>query len=202
MDIDKRLMAYFRELSPRDRRLMFEELSEEGIVDAELKDFCELLYRERYCDKKDPDRRVDNWLWKLVYMPGLYRKRRFFKKALIKEAEATLSDLHLSDADNLDEMQSMILYLEFRNVAKRYRSTCGGANYASRMLGLKKASDDEKKKRACEDIWISSKGIATVFKEEKRMKLWCNALYDELIHYDESLKSYYEQLDAEHGGNK
>ena len=85
VDIDKKLMAYFRELSPRDRRIMFENLVAEGVVDDEVKEFCERLYNDRYSDKKKPERRVDNWIYKFVYMPGLYNKRFFFRGAMKRE---------------------------------------------------------------------------------------------------------------------
>ena len=73
---NKSIKTYFEILSPRDRRLLFEELSD---VDEETKEFCRMLYRERYQDKKDPERRVDNWLWKAVYLPGIYKKRKMLK---------------------------------------------------------------------------------------------------------------------------
>ena len=195
IDVGKDLMAYFRELSPTDRKRMFEAIVEEGTIDENVKEFCELLYEERYQDAKNPEKKVDNWLFKLVYLPGLYKKRRIFKRGFKREIEATLFDLHLDDADSLDEMESTILYLEYRNAAKRYLSTCESDGYASTMLGLKKAGPEEKKYQACEDIWLASRGFAIAAGEEERLRLWCNALLDELTQYDSSLKKLYEDMD-------
>ena len=62
------------------------------------------------------------------------------------------------------------------------------------------SSDEEKKQKACEEIWIIARGMPIAFGEEERMKIWSNALYDELMQYDESLRTYYEAL--EEGGGK
>ena len=191
-DPDKLFGNYFEILSPRDRRLMFEELTE---IDEGVQAFCRTLYRERYQDKKDPERRVDNWLWKVVYLPGLYRKRKMLKKAIANEAAGTLKDLHLEDPDGLSEAERYILYCEFRNAAKRYLSTCSGVNYGSRLFGMKKASDADKKKKACEDIWMASRGFALAAGEEERLTLWCDAFHDELMAYYPAGKAYYEELE-------
>lgn len=189
---EKTFGSYFEILSPRDRRLLMEELTE---IDEETQEFCRKIYRDRYQDKKDPERRVDNWLWKVVYLPGLYKKRRLLKKALGNEARETLKDLHLESPDELSETEKSILYLEFRNVAKRYLSTCNGINYGSKLFGLKKAAAEEKKQKACEDIWMASRGFARASGEEERMQLWCEAFRDELMKYYPEGKSYYNELE-------
>lgn len=186
---------YFEILSPRDRRLMFDELSG---IDEETQEFCRRIYRERYQDKKDPERRVDNWLWKAVYLPGMYKRRKLLRKAIGNEAEETLKDLHLEDPEGLSETEKYILYHEFRNAAKRYLSTCNGVNYGNRLFGLRKATEDDKKKKACEDIWMASRGFALAAGEEERLSLWCEAFYDELMVYYPAGKKYYEELESNH----
>ena len=84
--IDKELMEYFRELSPRDRRVMLDDLEEQDNLNQDVLQFCRKLYNERYTDPKDPEHRVDNWLWKMVYLPGLYSKRKMLRSPLRKEA--------------------------------------------------------------------------------------------------------------------
>jgi hypothetical protein len=192
MKVSEKLGTYFDILSPRDRRLLFEELTE---IDGEIQEFCRKLYRERYQDKKDPERRVDNWLWKAVYLPGIYKKRKILKTAFSNEVKATLNDLHLEAPDALSEAEQYILYHEFRNVAKRYLSTCNGVNYGNRLFGLKKATEDEKKRKACEDIWMASRGIALASGEEKRLQLWCDAFRDEFMVYYPKGKTYYYELE-------
>jgi hypothetical protein len=191
-DISKTFGSYFEILSPRDRRLMFEELSG---PDDETGEFCRQLYRERYQDKKEPERRVDNWLWKIVYLPGLYKKRKVVRGAIHREMDKTLEELHLQSPDELTDIQKTILYHEYRNAARRYLSTCSGAGYASKLFGLKKATDEEKKKRACEDIWMASRGVALASGEEERMSLWCEALHDELISYFPAGDKYISSLE-------
>lgn len=183
---------YFEILSPRDRRLLFEELTD---LDEQTQEFCRTLYRERYQDKKDPDRRVDNWLWKAVYLPGVYKKRKLLRKAVINEVKGTLADLHLENPEKFSEAEQTLLYREFRNVARRYLSTCNGVNYGSKLLGLKKASEDEKKRKACEDIWMASRGFALASGEEKRLSLWCDAFLDELMEYYPAGKRVIEELE-------
>lgn len=190
--IDKELIEYFRELSPRDRRLMFEEIK---CTDKKTMSFCENLYHDRYTDPKDPERSVDNWLWKIVYLPGLYSKRGFLRRALSHEAEATIRDLHLENAGDYDDIEKTLLYLEFRNAAKRYLSTTKNDRYGSKFLGLKKADPDEKVRKAAEDIWRASRGLALASGETEKLEIWCAALRDELIQYDKSCESYYNELD-------
>ena len=189
---EKTFGRYFEILSPRDRRLYFEELTD---LDSETEEFCRKLYRERYQDKKDPDRRVDNWLWKAVYLPGIFRKRKLLKRAISNEVKGTLEDLHLENPGELSEMEKKILYQEYRNTARRYLSTCNGVNYGSKLLGLKKASDAEKRERACEDIWMASRGFALAAGEEERMSLWCDAFLDELISYYPAGRRIIEELE-------
>jgi len=90
---------------------------------------------------------------------GIWR-RKFLKGALKKELEGTLQDLHLERPEALSEMEQTVLYLEFRNAARRYLSTCKGSRYAHRFWGLKAASEQDKRDRTCEDIWSASRGLA------------------------------------------
>jgi hypothetical protein len=190
--ISRELIEYFRELSPRARRLRFEAIDGE---DEQTMSFCEKLYRIRYTDPKDPDHKVDNWLWKIVYLPGLYSKKNFLRKAVSLEAEAAVRDLQLEDAGAYSDTEKTLLYLEFRNAAKRYLSTTKSDRYGSKLLGLKKAGPEDKAKKAAEDIWRASRGLAVASGETERLEIWCAALRDELIQFDKSCESHYDELD-------
>ena len=190
--IDKELLEYFRELSPRDRRLMLEAMDGQ---DRAAVGFCEMLYRDRYSDPKDPERRVDNWLWKIVYLPGLYSKKGLLKKAVRNEAEAAVKDLRLEDAGSYSDTEKTLLYLEFRNAAKRYLSTTKSDRYGSSFLGLKKAGAEEKLRKATEDLWRASRGLAVASGETERLEIWCAALRDELIQFDKDCEAYYAELE-------
>lgn len=185
--------AYFDELDQRKRLEIFNDLAGRG---DEAAAFCRTLYDERYTDPRHPDRKVDTWLWKFVYLPGLYKRRKMLRSAMHKELEGTLKELHLDRPEALSEMEKTVLSLEYRNAARRYLSTCRGANYASSLLGLKKATEQEKLDRACEDIWSSSRGLALAAGLEENLRPWCDALYAELLIFDSGSRELYEQLEA------
>ena len=189
-------MAYFRELDPQKRRKLLQDLPD---LEQEALDFCRMLYQQRYTNPKHPDQAADNWLWKFVYLPGLFKRRRFLPGALKKEMQGTLKELHLEHPDDLSGIHKTILYLEFRNAARRYLSTCKGDHYARKFLGLRSATDREKRNQACEDIWMVSKGLARITGQEENLEIWCEALYEELLEYDPDSQKYYEELDAKGG---
>ena len=93
-----------------------------------------------------------------------------------------------------NESHRPLLYHEYRNTARRYLSTCKGGNYASSFMGFRKADDDEKVVKACEDIWQMSGGIAKSSGRTEAMKLWVEAFRDELFNYDDICKDEYEKL--------
>lgn len=182
--------AYFEELDPQKRLTLFSELPD---LEGEALDFCQRLYEQRYTDSKHPNQTADTWLWKFVYLPGLFKRRKFLPGALKKEMQGTLKELYLDHLEDLSDLQKDLLYLEFRNVARRYLSTCKGDHYARRFLGLRTATEQEKLKQACEDIWMVSRGLAHITGLEENLKLWCDALYEELLAYDPASRRYYEE---------
>lgn len=196
--ISKELIDYFRELSPRERWLMLEAI--EG-TDEEVMDFCRKLYHDRYTDPKKPEKSVDNWLWKLAYLPGLYAKRGIFRRAVFREAAETIRELHLEDPDSYTDEGKTLLYLEFRNAAKRYLTTCESEGYGNTFFGLKKSSPEDKKYKATEDLWSASRWLAMSSSEADRLEIWCLALRDELFHYDETCEIFYEELEKKAGYN-
>ena len=182
--------AYFSELDPEKRMLIFNDTVKE--TDAEAA-FIANLYTERYRDAKDPDRKVDNWLWKFVYLPGLYKKRRISKSAFRNETERTLRELHLDGTASENEKQ--LLYLEYRNAARRYLGTCGSRRYGSRLFGLREASPEEKKEKACEELWMISRGIALASGKETAMAPFIEALRAELSVFYPGYDAVYERLE-------
>ena len=192
-ELDQAWAAYFDELDPQKRLALFNYLAGRG---DEVEAFCRTLYDERYTDPKHPDRKVDTWLWKLVYLPGLYKRRKFLRSAVRKELEGTLKELHLDRPEALSEMEKTVLSLEYRNAARRYLSTCRSANYANKLMGFKKATEQEKLDQACEEIWMASRGLARAAGLEENLRPWCDALYAELLIFDSGSKERYEQLEA------
>ena len=187
---NERWNAYFSELDPEKRMLIFNDTVKE--IDAEAA-FIASLYAERYRDAKDPDRKVDNWLWKFVYLPGLLKKRRISKSAFRNETERTLRELHLDGTASENEKQ--LLYLEYRNAARRYLGTCGSRRYGSRLFGLREASPEEKKEKACEELWMISRGIALASGKETAMAPFADALRDELSAFHPGYETIYARLE-------
>ena len=181
--------AYFDELEP-DVRL--EILNAAGDSGAETS-FLKKLYQERYRDPKHPERMVDNWLWKFVYLPGLYKKRRVSKTAFKTEVERTLDELHLND--RLTETEAQALHWEYRNAARRFLGTCLGDRYGSRLFGLKKASVTKKKEKAAAELWMMSRGIALASGKTVTMEPFAEALSEELALFYPDYRKVYDQLE-------
>ena len=175
-EIDAKFREYFNELDPAKRLELLDALTDDE--DTQL---LRRLYSERYIKEKD------HWLWRAICLQMLYGQWRLFKSSRNKEARGILRELHTED-DNC------FLYHEYRNVARRYLSTCKCSGYASSLMGLKTASDDEKIIKACLDIWQMSEGIARQENLRDNMKLWIKAFYDELVNYSSICRQEYERL--------
>ena len=59
-------------------------------------------------------------------------------------------------------------------------------------------SAEDKKKKACEDIWMASRGFALASGEEERLSLWCDAFCDELLDYYPPGIRIIEELENNH----
>ena len=180
------LTQYYSELDPIKRLEILNASSDD--------EFLHMLYHERYSDHENKGRKnIDWWLWRCICLQILYGRGGFFKKFRDREINTILDELFMNDND---ESHRAFLYHEYRNTARRYLSTCRSANYASRFMGFRQASDDEKIIKACEDIWQMSKGIARISGFNEKMHVWCEAFYDELIDYDSVCRDEYARLDS------
>lgn len=185
---------YYEELDPKKRWAILQELDPEQSEELAI---YRRLFQERYRDPKNPDRWVDTYLWKCVYLPGLYRKRRIPFSGFQREVEQTLRDLHLDAPERLTEEERRALYLEFRNAGWRYLSTCRSDRYASRLMGMKHATWPEKLRRATQDVWCMSRGLAKESNQQEKMELFCDALYCELLLFDPDSREIYQALENE-----
>ncbi len=179
-ELNPNWQKYYENLEPEERGRILEEIiaCEE---DDGANDFRRQLYKERYTDPKDEKRSVDNFLWKCVFLPGLYRKRRFLFGNVKKECVRTAEEMHLLELERLSEAEKNALYWEFRNAVGRYLMTCQGDRYGKRLFGMKSASKDQKQISACEDVWMMSRGIARTSGLENEMRIFCDAAHDELM---------------------
>ena len=185
-EIHESLAPYYAELDPKKRLEILESLSE-----FEDSDYLHNLYHDRYSDHDKRGRKnVDWWLWRCICLQQLYNKGGFFKRFRKREVSAILKELRTHDSEH-----SAYLYHEYRNTARRYLSTCKSGNYASRFMGFRQASDEEKVFKACEDLWQMSRGIAKSEGVEEIMRVWCEAFRDELLEYDTVCREEYDRLD-------
>ena len=183
-EIDLRLKEYFDELDPKRRLEILEAHAED-----DDKIFLRELYHDRYSDHENKGRKnVDWWLWRCICLQILFGRGKLFRKFRDNEVRKILDELRVNDA------HKNFLYHEYRNLARRYLSTCKSDGYASRMMGLKKASDEEKILKACSDIWQMSAGIAKSSGLEDEMRLFIEAFHDELINFSPLCNAEYQRL--------
>ena len=186
-DIQENLTGYYAEIDPKKRLDILNEIPED-----EHTEFLHALYHNRFSDHENRGRKnVDWWLWRCICLHQLYNRGSFFRRFRDREVNSIIIELCMSDDSHM-----AMLYHEYRNVCRRYLSTCKSGNYASSFLGFKKADDDEKILRACEDIWQMSKGIALSSGTEEKMRLWIEAFHDELMTYDEICREEYARIDS------
>ncbi|MBQ9273808.1 MAG: hypothetical protein IJ228_03270 [Succinivibrio sp.] len=191
--LDKEWRPYYEELDPHKRFALLERLEGESAQDGQS--FRRELFKARYERRSKPERIADLWLWKCVYLPGLFRRRKLLKKAAKSELLGTLEELRLRRELSFEER--CILYWEFRNTVRRYLSTCQGPRYGRSLFGLKKATPEEQKLRAGEDVWKMSRGIARSAQLEEALSLWCEACRDEVGAYDEAAAQHFDELDRD-----
>ena len=185
--------AFYEELDPQKRWDILQELDPN---ESEELAIYRRLFQERYRDPKNPKRWVDNYLWKCVYLPGLYRKRGIPFSGFKREVQQTLKELHLDNPQSLDEEERRALYLEFRNAGRRYLGTCRSDRYASRLMGMKHATWKEKLRRATQDVWFMTRGLARECNAQEEMELFSDALYQELVLFDPDSREIYQEMEA------
>ena len=188
-NLPENLKKYYAELNPSARLEILEQLPEN-----EEKNFLRTLYNERYSDHEHKGRKnVDWWLWRCICLIQLYNRGGFFKNFLRNETEKISRELFFTDNY---ETHRKFFYHEYRNTARRYLSTCDSPNYASSFMGFHRASDEQKIRRACKEIWEMSAGIARKVNALEKFSLWCEALRDELSEYAPICREEYNKLNS------
>lgn len=179
-EIDPLWTPYRSELDPQRRLDILDAMGEAG------QGFCREIFHGRYRRLGRDGRWADGWLWRCICLPGLSCRGSSLlsRRGARREMRAVLRELFLDRAEDLAEDETTALYWEFRNVARRYLSTCRADGYASSFFGMKRATEEEKRARAREDILAMSQGVAQAFGLEEDMALWCAALRDELMDHE------------------
>ena len=187
-EIDSKYSAYYSEIDPQKRLVILDSLPED-----ETDIFVREVYNDRYSDHEGKGRKnIDWWLWRCICLQILYGRGNFFRRFRDREISTIISELRMND-----EVHRSFLYHEYRNVCRRYLSTCRSGSYASRFMGFRQASDDEKVLRACADVWQMSSGVAKKTGKSEAMKLWIEAFRDELYDYDDICRDEYKKLEEE-----
>lgn len=188
---------YYEEQSPVRRMELLEHLRD-TLEDDGANEFRRVLFEKRHRDPKQKDRLVDRYLWQLVFLPGLYKKRNYFFANVKKELQGVQEELMLAGFRPLKEAEEAALYWDIRNAADRYFATCSGARYGRKMFGMKLAEGDEKRQKACEDAWIVSTGLLIHAQMEKELQILGDAVRDSYFNYDVSGREMYEAYDRAH----
>ncbi|MBR0257685.1 MAG: hypothetical protein IJQ58_08110 [Synergistaceae bacterium] len=189
-EIDGELLPYYTEIDPQKRLVILDSLP-----DCEAADFAREVYNDRYSDHERKGRKnIDWWLWRCICLQILYGRGGFFRRFRDREIDAITNELRMNDSD---ESHAPYLYHEYRNTARRYLSTCNSPGYASRFMGFRQASGDEKILKACSDIWQMSEGISRIAGNGGKMRLWISAFRDEIAEYDTVCLDEYERLSRE-----
>ena len=97
----------------------------------------------------------------------------------------------------LSAPQCDLVYWELRNVLRRYLSTCSSPRYGSSFFGLRKATPEGQRRRAGEDLWRMSCGLARVSGKGQLLRLWCEACRDEAAAYDRESAARFAELERE-----
>lgn len=206
---------YYEEQNPVERKKLLEYLRD-TLEDDGANEFRRVVFEKRskdYGNNRNPknnrnqkkaggsensERLVDRYLWQLVFLPGLYKKRGYFFSNVAKELQSVEEELLLAGFRPLNEAEEAALYWEIRNAADRYFATCSGARYGKKAFGMKLADNEEKRQKACEDAWIISRGLLIHTGKEEEMRVFGDAVRDSYFNYDVNAREMYEEYDRLH----
>lgn len=172
--------TYFAELDPDLRGKLLERYSEANPQDADI-GLLRTLWTLRYTDPKNAGQRVDTFLWQMINLICLYRVSGFFSRGTEKEISAILKTLGFSDAAAYGGAGREILYLEFRNAARRYFGTCENKFYGKKLMGIVTMNENERRDKMAREVWQVTQGLPQRFKTDDDMALFCKAIHDEFI---------------------
>lgn len=172
--------TYFAELDPDLRGKLLERYSEANPQDADI-GLLRTLWTLRYTDPKNAGQRVDTFLWQMINLICLYRVSGFFSRGTEKEISAILKTLGFSDAAAYGGAGREILYLEFRNAARRYFGTCENKFYGKKLMGIVTMNENERRDKMAREVWQVTQGLPKRFKTDDDMALFCKAIHDEFI---------------------
>lgn len=173
---------FYKELDPDRRRELYKtavQESEDDGANALRKGLMEM----RYTDPRDSSRKVDNFLWNMVILPGYMRPMYFIKAIGEREIKGVIRELGLENAQEWDESKRAAAYWEYRNTAARYLTTCEGPSYAKKLFGTMHSTDEEKLARTAKDFYSMAVLVPAKYGVEKELELFIRALKDAFLAY-------------------
>ncbi len=186
---------FYAELDPGKREKILKELLASAEDDG-ANDFRQKIFKKRYTDPKNPKHRIDLFLQQCIYLPTIYKKRKFFMVNVKKEIRITMEATCLDRIDSYSESEKGALYAELKNAAARYFKTCSGSKYGSTLFGISKAKDEDKERLAAKDAWEMYAGMPKFAGVEREMEMFSHAVRDafcERYTNGEELLSYAEE---------
>ena len=178
-DQNELLENYYEELDPDKRRVLLDEYLSGAPSEDPAAEYRKVLFDYRYTDPKDPERRVDNYMWALLSLMYTHRGSVIFPQRNVKEVRRIMKDLEQDERVHTDECFAEAFMLEVRNAVRRYFDTCKSDNYHKKLFGMTHSSSDEKEKQRCIDTWKMSAGLAQRVGLEDEMSLFNRAVAEE-----------------------
>lgn len=171
---------YYSELDPDRRRELYQTIIQEQEDDG-ANAFRKKLMDLRHTDPKKSARKVDNFVWNMVILPGYLRPMYYFRAVGEREMQNVIRELGLENAAEWDDTKRAAAYWEYRNAAQRYLSTCSGPNYAKKLFGTMQSSDEEKLTKTARDFYHMTVTVPAKYEKEKELELFIRALQDAFL---------------------
>ena len=171
---------FYSELDPEKRRELYERIVREEEDDG-ANAFRKELMDLRYTDPRNKGRRVDNFIWNIVILPGYLRPMYLIKAVGEHEIRDIIKGLGLENTQDWDDVKKAAAYWEYRNAAELYLSTCKGPNYGKKFFGITSSSDEEKLKKTAKDFYSMTVTVPAKYGREEEMELFTQALKDTFL---------------------
>ena len=183
---------YYRELEPRRRRELLDQLCMTEPDDG-ANEYRQRLYRARHVDGKQPGLEVDRFLFNCLSFAQLWSSAKMFKRSARREVLKGLRDMLAGEAAEYGEAGERALYWEWRNVAARYLMTCASSSYNRSLFGMIASGEQSRSDRICRDVWRMTVGLAQRLNLEGELRLLNRAVIDAYYTSDGSAQRRFEE---------
>ena len=171
---------FYRETDPDKRQELYDAIIQEQEDDG-ANAFRKEFMDQRYTHPAKPGKKVDNFLWNILILPGYLRPMYLVRAAGEREIQGSVRELGLENAQDWDEAKRAAAYWEYRNAAKRYLATCNSPNYGKKLFGIMQSTDEEKLAKTARDFYATIVTVPAKYEREEEMELFTRALKDEFL---------------------